>query len=68
MGEHRRLDDPYITHRLNNYNDDPVNRRIHEAGFANDGNSCSLRAWAVACADIVASFPISPAMAPTHSW
>jgi glycosyltransferase involved in cell wall biosynthesis len=40
MGEHRRLDDPYITHRLNNYNDDPVNRRIHEAGFANDGNSC----------------------------
>ncbi|MDE6157041.1 MAG: glycogen/starch synthase [Muribaculaceae bacterium] len=34
-----RLSDPLITHRLNNYNDDPVNRRIHEAGFCNDSTS-----------------------------
>lgn len=39
MGERGRLDDPVITHRLNNYGDDPVNRRIHEIGFANDADS-----------------------------
>lgn len=36
MGEHQRISDPVITHRLNNYADDPVNRRVHEIGFAND--------------------------------
>lgn len=33
-GRHTRLADPVLTHSLNNYNDDPVNRRIHELGFA----------------------------------
>lgn len=31
-----RLADPLLTHNLHNYNEDPVNRRIHEIGFAND--------------------------------
>lgn len=34
-----RLSDPVITHRLNNYSDDPVNRRLHELAFANDAAS-----------------------------
>ena len=34
-----RLSDPVLTHALNNYNDDPVNSRIHQLGFANDSNS-----------------------------
>lgn len=34
-----RLSDPVLTHRLNNYNEDPVNRRIHELGFTNDAAS-----------------------------
>lgn len=29
-----RLADPVLTHALNNYNDDPINRRLHELGFA----------------------------------
>lgn len=36
MGLYTRLSDPFITHRLNNYGEDPVNRRIHDTGFAND--------------------------------
>ncbi len=36
---HGRLTDPVITHRLNNYNEDPVNNRIHSLGFANDAKS-----------------------------
>ncbi len=39
MGERKRLNDSAITHNLNNYGDDPVNRRIHEIGFANDADS-----------------------------
>ncbi len=38
-GSHTRLSDPVLTHKLNNYGDDPINRRIHEIGFANDGTS-----------------------------
>ena len=34
-----RLSDPVITHRLNNYNEDAVNSRIHQLGFANDATS-----------------------------
>lgn len=34
-----RLSDPVLTHVLNNYNEDPVNSRIHQLGFANDANS-----------------------------
>ncbi|MDE6467668.1 MAG: glycogen/starch synthase [Muribaculaceae bacterium] len=39
MGERSRLSDPVLTHRLNNYSDDPVNGRIHQLGFTNDANS-----------------------------
>lgn len=39
MDIHQRMSDPVITHALNNYNDDPVNRRIHQIGFANDAAS-----------------------------
>lgn len=28
------MPDPVLTHWLNNYNEDPVNRRVHELGFA----------------------------------
>lgn len=34
-----RLSDPVLTHALNNYNEDPVNCRIHQLGFNNDSNS-----------------------------
>ena len=34
-----RLSDPMLTHGLNNYNEDPVNCRIHQLAFANDANS-----------------------------
>ncbi len=36
MQNFSRLSDPVLTHKLNNYGDDPVNRRIHELGFTND--------------------------------
>ena len=34
-----RLSDPVLTHGLHNYNEDPVNSRIHQLGFANDSDS-----------------------------
>lgn len=34
-----RLSDPVLTHRLNNYNEDPINSRIHGIGFSNDAES-----------------------------
>lgn len=33
-GHATRLADPVITHNLHNYNDDPINRRLHQLGFA----------------------------------
>lgn len=39
MNNTERLADPVLTHLLNNYNEDPVNRRIHQIGFANDADS-----------------------------
>lgn len=33
-GHTTRLADPVITHTLHNYNDDPINRRLHQLGFA----------------------------------
>lgn len=33
-GHTTRLADPVITHNLHNYNDDPINRRLHQLGFA----------------------------------
>ena len=35
----KRLEDPTITHWLNNPNEDPIINRIHGIGFANDKNS-----------------------------
>lgn len=37
--QHSRLSDPMLTHRLHNYSDDPINRRIHDLGFVNDAAS-----------------------------
>ncbi|MCM1293017.1 MAG: glycogen/starch synthase [Bacteroides sp.] len=34
-----RLNDPYITHDLHNYNEDPIISRIHSLGFANSVSS-----------------------------
>lgn len=48
MGLRQRMSDPVITHRLNNYNEDPVNGRIHGIGFANDA-SCSVDIIYVPC-------------------
>ena len=48
MGEHSRLGDPLLTHCLNNYNEDPVNRRLHEIGFSNDASS-RIKAIYVPC-------------------
>lgn len=35
-GHTTRLADPVLTHHLHNYNEDPINRRIHDLGFAVD--------------------------------
>ncbi|MDE6331085.1 MAG: glycogen/starch synthase, partial [Muribaculaceae bacterium] len=35
----KRLNDPFITHSLNNYESDPIIQRIHGLGFTNDINS-----------------------------
>lgn len=37
--QHGRLSDPIITHRLNNYAEDPIVQNIHRLGFANDAAS-----------------------------
>ncbi|MBD5254544.1 MAG: glycosyltransferase [Barnesiella sp.] len=39
-GHSYRVDDPFITHSLFNYESDPIIQRIHSAGFSNDVNSC----------------------------
>lgn len=38
-GIRTRLNDPVLTHTLHNYNEDPINCRIHGIGFANDARS-----------------------------
>lgn len=35
----QRLSDPVLTHKLNNYNEDPINSRIHQLNFTNDKSS-----------------------------
>lgn len=37
-GEHSRLNDPVITHRLHNTDSDPIINRIHQLGFTNLGD------------------------------
>lgn len=39
FGATGRMSDPVFTHGLHNYNDDPINCRIHSLGFANDAGS-----------------------------
>lgn len=39
VNSHQRLSDPVLTHALNNYGDDAVNKRLHELGFNNDAES-----------------------------
>ena len=36
---HKRLNDPVITHTLHNYDSDPIINRIHQIGFTNDADS-----------------------------
>ncbi|MBD5164027.1 MAG: glycosyltransferase [Bacteroidales bacterium] len=38
-GDTRGINDPVITHILNNYHEDPVNNRIHGLGFRNNNDS-----------------------------
>lgn len=44
----QRLSDPVLTHKLNNYNEDPINSRIHQLNFTND-NSSSVSVIYVPC-------------------
>lgn len=37
--EHQRLSDPFITHNLHNYDQDPIIQRIRSLGFTNDAAS-----------------------------
>lgn len=48
-GHTTRLADPVLTHTLHNYNDDPVNRRIHELGFASSQAPANLTVIYVPC-------------------
>lgn len=42
-GNHAGLPDPVITHALHNYNDDPINCRLHQLGFGTDaGDSMTV--------------------------
>lgn len=43
------LTDAVLTHTLNNYNDDPVNRRIHDLGFAADVKGSGVNVIYVPC-------------------
>lgn len=44
-----RLNDPVLTHQLNNYNDDPINQRIHQLGFADNQNDRMVTVIYVPC-------------------
>lgn len=48
-GHTTRLADPVITHNLHNYNDDPINRRLHQLGFASVEAHGSVTAIYVPC-------------------
>lgn len=48
-GHTTRLADPVLTHALNNYNDDPINRRLHELGFASVEQQGPVTAIYVPC-------------------
>lgn len=44
-----RLADPMITHALHNYNEDPINRRLHQLGFAAANPTGNVTAIYVPC-------------------
>ncbi|MDE6288864.1 MAG: glycogen/starch synthase [Muribaculaceae bacterium] len=48
-GDNTGLADPVITHNLHNYNEDAVNRRIHDLGFASTRRDGSLSLIYVPC-------------------
>ena len=48
-GHATRLADPVLTHALHNYNDDPINRRLHELGFASSQADGPVTAIYVPC-------------------
>lgn len=49
-GQHTvRLADPVLTHSLHNYNDDPINRRVHELGFAAESRADGVTLIYVPC-------------------
>lgn len=48
-GHATRLSDPVLTHALHNYNDDPINRRLHELGFASAEPAGNVTAIYVPC-------------------
>lgn len=48
-GHQTRLADPVLTHALHNYNDDLINRRIHELGFASGSHGDCVTVIYVPC-------------------
>ncbi|MCI9054446.1 MAG: glycosyltransferase [Muribaculaceae bacterium] len=48
-GHTTRLADPVLTHALHNYNEDPINRRLHELGFAAAESNGPVTAIYVPC-------------------
>ena len=48
-GHVTRLADPVITHALHNYNDDPINQRLHQLGFAAANPTGNVTAIYVPC-------------------
>lgn len=47
--ETSRLADPVLTHQLHNYNEDSINRRIHELGFASEASDEGITLIYVPC-------------------
>lgn len=48
-GHTSRLADPVLTHYLHNYNEDCINHRIHELGFASESHGDSVAVIYVPC-------------------
>ena len=48
-GSTRGVSDPVLTHSLHNYNDDPINSRLHQLGFADAAGDTSVTAIYVPC-------------------
>ncbi len=48
-GHATRLSDPVLTHALHNYHDDPINRRLHDLGFASAEAGSHVTAIYVPC-------------------